>query len=85
MSDESMDRAISEVRALREHNEEAERIEGITIKQIRERHKKEIEDFQRDCRHSVISDWMPFMWAPGHYGLDVKICNRCNKTMETRP
>jgi hypothetical protein len=85
MSDKTMDRAIAEVRALREYNEEVERIEGITIKQIRERHKKEIEDFQSNCRHLTISDWMPFMWAPGHYSHEVKICLRCNKIMETNP
>ena len=54
-----------------------------TMTEVRERHKKEIEDFQRDCPHTEISDWMPSMWAPEHYGLDVKICNRCYKVMET--
>ncbi len=52
------------------------------MKQIRERHKKEIDDFINGCPHTEISDWMPFMWAPGHYGPDVKICNRCYKTVE---
>jgi hypothetical protein len=56
-----------------------------TAKEMRERHIQELEELQNTCLHLVISDWMPFMWAPGHYGKDVKICNRCHKTMEVSP
>lgn len=55
-----------------------------TMKQLRERYAREIEYFQNNCLHASISEWMPYMWAPGHYSNDVKICVRCTKTMETR-
>lgn len=55
-----------------------------SIKQIRERHAKEIEDFQENCSHSNISDWMEYHWAPGHYSHHVKICNRCQKIMDEK-
>lgn len=55
-----------------------------TITQISERHKKEIEEFQEACPHSI-SNWMPFMWAPGHFGKNVKVCERCGKTLEVKP
>jgi hypothetical protein len=54
------------------------------IKEMRERHQKEIEDFQNNCLHIEVSDWIPYMWAPGHYGNDVKVCERCNKIMEEK-
>lgn len=52
-----------------------------TMKEMKERHQKEIEDFQNNCPHTVLSDWMPYMWAPGHYSCDVRVCERCNKIM----
>lgn len=52
--------------------------------QLINRHAREIQEFQDDCPHETISDWMPYMWAPGHYGADVQICLRCHKTMRTR-
>ena len=54
------------------------------MKELRERHKKEIIEFQESCPHEKLSDWMPYMWAPGHFSHDVKICTRCEKTMEER-
>jgi hypothetical protein len=51
-------------------------------KQMLDRHKQEIEDFRNNCPHSVISDWIPFMWAPGHFSHHVKVCERCYKTIE---
>lgn len=53
-----------------------------TIKQIRERHQEEIDTFISNCPHAEISDWIPYMWAPGHFAHNVKICNRCGKTIE---
>jgi len=48
------------------------------------RHEREKKKFQDACTHKRISDWMDYMWAPGHMGLPVKICRRCNKIMETQ-
>jgi len=55
-----------------------------TIDTIRAKHAKEIRIFQSNCRHEDVSDWMPFMWAPGHYGPEVKVCNVCGKTIEQK-
>ena len=53
-----------------------------TIKEMRERHEQEITSLQNNCHHLDISGWMPFMWAPGHYSHNVKVCNICGKVME---
>jgi len=55
-----------------------------TIETLRSRHAKEIQVFQSNCNHEDISDWIPCMWAPGHYGSDVRVCNVCGKTIETK-
>lgn len=55
-----------------------------TIETIRARHAKEIQIFQDNCKHEDISDWMPYMWAPGHYGPDVRVCNICGKVIEKK-
>ena len=55
-----------------------------SIKQMRERHKKEIEKLQSKCKHKDISDWMPYMWAPGHVGSPVRVCEYCEKVIERK-
>ena len=52
---------------------------------IKERHAKEIADFVAACPHSKITGWIPYMWAPGHFSHNVKICERCGKTVEKEP
>ena len=52
------------------------------IKEMRQRHKEEIENLQSMCSHPEISDWMPYMWAPGHFSGNVRICKFCGKTIE---
>ena len=51
---------------------------GITqtedIKQMRARHKEEIEALESSCKHEKISGWMPYMQAPGHLSGSVKAC-----------
>jgi hypothetical protein len=54
------------------------------INQMMERHKKEIEELQTNCKHLEISKWMDYMWAPGHFGLPVKICLWCGKIMKSK-
>ncbi len=55
-----------------------------TIKEMRERHDKEISEFREACPHKKISGWMPYEWAPGHQSGFVKVCERCEKTMESK-
>ena len=49
-----------------------------TIKEMRERHDKEIKDFQDSCQH-LETGRMPFEWAPGHRSGDVEVCKACEK------
>ena len=61
-----------------------ERTLGESIKQMRERHKAEIKNLEDNCKH-VESEWMPYMWAPGHYGSDARVCDYCGKILERKP
>ncbi len=55
-----------------------------TVKELRDKHKKEIEEFQKKCKHPEISDWMEEWWGIEHStGRQVKVCNICEKVMET--
>jgi len=51
------------------------------IKQMRERHEKEIAKLQKLHKHTK-STRMPFMWAPGHFGNDVEVCDWCGKIIK---
>lgn len=53
-------------------------------KEMGERHRRELEELRNNCPHKEISAWMPYMWAPGHYGPDCKVCLFCEKMMETK-
>jgi ABC-type ATPase with predicted acetyltransferase domain len=52
------------------------------IDEMRKRHQAEIEDLQTGCEHKDVSGWMQYMWAPGHFGSNVKVCNFCGKIVE---
>ena len=52
------------------------------IEQMRKRHEQEISELQKSCKH-LKSKRMPFMWAPGHFGADVEVCNFCGKILKT--
>ena len=55
------------------------------IDNLRKKHKKEIEDLQKRCKHKKVTDWLDEYWAPGHSSFrQVKICSECGKTTETR-
>jgi hypothetical protein len=54
------------------------------IEKIRERHKKEIDTLQSNCKHKKISKWMEYQWAPGHFGYPVKVCEFCGKIVKTK-
>jgi len=46
-----------------------------------------VKELREKCEHKKedISDWMTYYWAPGHSsGVEVKICNRCRKTIVRR-
>ncbi len=52
------------------------------IKEMRIRHKQEIEDLQNNCKHTDISDWRRYEWAPGHSSGEVKVCKVCGVIRE---
>ena len=52
------------------------------IHRMRIRHEEEIAKLQRFCKHEKTSR-MPFMWAPGHYGNDVEVCDWCGRLVKT--
>ena len=55
-----------------------------TLKEIRERHQKEIEAFQNECQHPN-KQWLEFHWAPGHFSGQMNlVCMTCEKTLETK-
>lgn len=54
------------------------------FERMKDRHKKEIDDLQSNCKHKNKSDWMPYMWAPGHMGNPVKVCKWCGKIVATQ-
>ena len=53
-----------------------------TMKEMLSRHEEEIVDFQNRCSHRNVSDWMPYMWAPGHFSHNVKVCRNCDKIVD---
>ena len=59
-------------------------IQEENIEEMRARHEFEIAELQKSCKHKDISDWMPYMWAPGHYMSDVRVCNHCGEVREQR-
>lgn len=54
------------------------------IEQMRKRHEIEISTLQEKCKHRKISNWQDYMWAPGHYGFPVKVCQYCGKIIKQK-
>ena len=54
------------------------------ITEMRDRHKRELNDLQTNCNHVNLSNWIPYMWSPGHFHDEVRICNTCDKVIERR-
>jgi hypothetical protein len=49
--------------------------------QMRKRHQEEIDFLQNMCQHDK-SHRVAFMWAPGHFGNDVEVCDYCGKILK---
>ena len=52
------------------------------IDQMRERHDREVRVLQGHCEHKDTRR-MPFMWAPGHFGGDVEVCDFCGTIVKS--
>jgi len=51
-----------------------------TAKELRRKFDRDMEELQESCEHKELSDWLDYMWAPGHYSLyRVKECKICGK------
>ncbi len=55
-----------------------------TFKKMQARHEQEIANLQKNCKHPQVSNWLPYMWAPGHFSGQVKVCEICGKTVESK-
>ena len=56
-----------------------------SIDEMLERHKKEIEKLQAECKHEKKTGWMEHQWAIGHgSGFEVKLCEDCHKVVRRR-
>jgi hypothetical protein len=50
-------------------------------KDLRDEFDRKLKELQDSCHH-LESMWMDSMWAPGHFGPKVKVCNECDKVLE---
>lgn len=48
-------------------------------KKLRAEFDTAIQAMQAACPHAELSEPMPYMWAPGHYGAPVRACEVCDK------
>ena len=55
----------------------------MTAKELRAKFEADLKQLQDTCKHKEISDWMEYHWAPGHCSGKVKICKKCEKTIES--
>jgi len=51
----------------------------MTAKELRAKFEQDLKNLQDNCPHIDESGWMDYMWAPGHLGPPVKVCNTCEK------
>jgi len=56
-----------------------------TAKELRDELERKLEELRKFCPHDEVSDWMDYMWAPGHFAGQVRICKRCEKILEESP
>ena len=52
-----------------------------TAKQLRAKFQEDLEKLQASCKH-VKTTWIPYHFAPGHYGGMVLMCERCDKHIQ---
>jgi len=54
-----------------------------TAKQLKEKYEQDLKELQENCKHEDVSEWIKFMYAPGHYDIwNVKKCNICWKILQ---
>lgn len=43
---------------------------------------EEVKRLQENCSHTEVTEWLPYMWAPGHYMGEAKVCKRCGAIVD---
>lgn len=61
------------------------RVEGNmkTAKELREKFEKDLKELQDNCKHKD-TEWLPNLFAPGHFHGQVKVCKKCSKRLEEK-
>lgn len=49
--------------------------------ELRQDYENKLAKLQASCPHKE-TKIMPYMWAPGHFGGDVKVCLECDKILD---
>lgn len=55
----------------------------MTAQELRSKFEADLKALQDSCLHEV-TKVMPYMWAPGHFGDDVEVCNKCEKIIKEK-
>lgn len=53
-------------------------------RELRDKFNEDLKDLQQKCPH-IVSDVMPYMWAPGHSSGNVRVCRECDEILEHIP
>ena len=52
-------------------------------KKLKEEYDQKLKELQDGCPHTE-SQWLPYMWAPGHFFGEHKCCPNCWKVLDKR-
>jgi hypothetical protein len=80
-----LDGRFTSITEIGTHGEERDLIIAraeATARSLRIEFATRLSSLQESCRHEA-SAWMPFEWAPGHLSGRVRVCNGCEKILES--
>lgn len=55
----------------------------MTAKELRDKFEADLKELQDNCEH-IKSEWLEHHFAPGHFGGMVRVCDNCEKILESR-
>jgi hypothetical protein len=50
--------------------------------QLRAKFEADLKALQDACPHTELTEPMPYMWAPGHYGPNARWCKHCSRRFD---
>jgi len=53
------------------------------IDKLRREFERKVAELQKRCPHKE-TEWLPYMWAPGHIWGEVLRCRNCGKILERK-